>query len=162
MSWGVISEFVAKVRTYSTFWGQVWWILMFVFRMMVVAIIGNQVYGDEQGAFKCDTLQPGCAQVCFNRFSPIGHMRFWSFQILFIAIPAVFYYMFAGSQLNYVKLLEDAEKRRNDAESKRNNLKQKIAKYETEESEIGNNSVRNSDENSTILEKRTEHLKYST
>ena len=66
--------------------------------------------------------------------------------------------MFAGSQLNYVKLLEDAEKRRNDAETKRNNLKHKIAKYETEESEIGNNSVRNSDENSSILEKRTERL----
>ena len=112
MSWGIVSDFVSKVRTYSTSWGQLWWVMMFVFRMMVVAVIGNQVYGDEQGAFKCDTLQPGCIQVCFNRFSPMGHMRFWSFQILFASIPAIFFYMYAGSQQSNVRKLEDAEQRR--------------------------------------------------
>ena len=92
-------------------------------------------------------------------------MRFWSFQILFIAVPAIFYYMFAGSQLNYVKLLEEAEKKRRDAEDKRTKLKYMIAKYETEESEIGGGgglggsgraSGSGSARGSEVLEKRTD------
>jgi len=107
--WNVLDKFAENVRVYSTPVGQVWNIINFVFRLFVIAAVGSSVYGDEQGAFKCDTGQPGCQNVCFNRFSPISHMRFWSFQLLFVSTPCLFFYMYASLSTGRVKKLE-AEK----------------------------------------------------
>lgn len=112
-----------------------------LFRMLTVVTIGSSVYGDEQGAFKCDTLQPGCQQVCFNRFSPISHMRFWSFQILFISIPAFVFYVFAGKQVDSVHRLENAQKK---VESKKLLLSKhygEMDKMDSQQIEVWNNTV---------------------
>lgn len=109
--WSVVDKISENVRLYSTPVAALWNVVTFVFRMFVVASVGSSVYGDEQGAFKCDTGQPGCQNVCFNRFSPISHMRFWAFQLLFVATPVLFFHMFAGKETGEVKLLEDAEAR---------------------------------------------------
>ena len=37
--------------------------VMFAFRMVMVARVGDQVYSDEQEFFKCNTQTPGCDQV---------------------------------------------------------------------------------------------------
>lgn len=42
----------------------------------MVASVGDTVYSDEQSAFACNTLQPGCPNVCFNQFSPISQIRY--------------------------------------------------------------------------------------
>ena len=45
---------------------------MFAFRMVMIARVGDQVYGDEQDHFTCNTEQPGCTQVirlCFTLHS---------------------------------------------------------------------------------------------
>jgi len=107
--WNVLDRFAENVRIYSTPVGQLWNTVNFVFRLFVIVAVGSSVYGDEQGAFKCDTGQPGCQNVCFNRFSPISHMRFWAFQILFVSTPPIFFYLYAGMQTGRVKKLE-AEK----------------------------------------------------
>lgn len=36
---------------------------MFAFRMVMIARVGDQVYGDEQEQFVCNTNTPGCNQV---------------------------------------------------------------------------------------------------
>ena len=141
MSWSILNDLVGKVRVYSTIWGQIWWVAMMLFRMLTVVTIGSSVYGDEQGAFKCDTLQPGCQQVCFNRFSPISHMRFWSFQILFISIPAFVFYVFAGKQVDSVHRLENAQKK---VESKKLLLSKhygEMDKMDSQQIEVWNNTV---------------------
>jgi len=104
--WNVLDRFAENVRVYSTPVGQLWNTVNFVFRLFVIVAVGSSVYGDEQGAFKCDTGQPGCQNVCFNRFSPISHMRFWAFQILFVSTPPIFFYLYAGMQTGKVKKLE--------------------------------------------------------
>jgi len=109
--WSVIDKISENVRLYSTPVAALWNVVTFVFRMFVVASVGSSVYGDEQGAFKCDTGQPGCQNVCFNRFSPISHMRFWAFQLLFVATPCLFFHMYAGKETGAVKLLEEAEEK---------------------------------------------------
>lgn len=108
--WNVLDRFAEQIRLYSTPVGQLWNTVTFVFRLFVIVAVGSSVYGDEQGAFKCDTGQPGCQNVCFNRFSPISHMRFWAFQILFVSTPAMFFYMYAGTQTGRVKKLEQEKK----------------------------------------------------
>jgi len=37
--------------------------VMFAFRMVMVARVGDQVYSDEQEYFYCNTNTPGCNQV---------------------------------------------------------------------------------------------------
>lgn len=34
-------------------------------------------WGDEQEDFNCDTEQPGCENVCYDRAFPIAHIRYW-------------------------------------------------------------------------------------
>ena len=40
-----------------------WIMVMFAFRMVMIARVGDQVYGDEQEQFVCNTNTPGCNQV---------------------------------------------------------------------------------------------------
>lgn len=100
MDLSILQTFSLKVRKYSNSWGKVWWILNTIFRAFVTISIGNAIYSDEQNNFKCDTRQPGCTQVCFNRFSPINPIRFWSFQMLVLFIPTIFFYAYSN-RLDY-------------------------------------------------------------
>ena len=77
----IITKFKVKLFILA---GQMWTITFIVFRLFGYSAIGSQIYGDEEASFVCDTKQPGCKQMCYNRFAPISHMKFWGFQILFI------------------------------------------------------------------------------
>ena len=37
------------------------------FCIVITAAIANPIYSDEQSSFKCNTLQVGCENVCFNQ-----------------------------------------------------------------------------------------------
>ncbi|CBY18377.1 unnamed protein product [Oikopleura dioica] len=64
--WNDLKQEVKMLRQYSTPLGNIWYVIQFIFRLLIVSMIGSQVYGDEQGQFKCDTNQPGCQNVCYN------------------------------------------------------------------------------------------------
>ena len=68
-----------------------------------------------QGAFRCDTNQPGCQNVCYNRFSPISHMRFWAFQMMFVCLPSLAFMTFAQFEIAKIELVK---KERADEEKK--------------------------------------------
>ena len=62
--------------------------LKFIFRLLIVSMIGSQVYGDEQGQFKCDTNQPGCQNVCYNsNGSAIKTSFYFAFIFIHFLIP---------------------------------------------------------------------------
>jgi len=82
--------------------------------LFIVAAIGGSVYGGEFKDFVCDTNQPGCGNVCFNRFSPINHIRFWSFQLLFVCCPVIFFHFFTMYQS---ALVDKAKRLRDEIES---------------------------------------------
>lgn len=103
---GFLQEFINKVRKYSNGWGKVWWLLNMLFRGFVVVTIGSAVYGDEYSSFNCDTNQPGCSQVCFNRFTPMNPIRFWSFQLVFVFLPTIFFYAYANRFNAKIELIE--------------------------------------------------------
>ncbi|KAK2856601.1 hypothetical protein Q5P01_005336 [Channa striata] len=51
----------------------------------------ESAWGDEQSAFKCNTQQPGCENVCYDKSFPISHVRFWVLQIIFVSTPTLLY-----------------------------------------------------------------------
>jgi len=53
---------------------QLCWLIFFC-RLIIVISIGDSIYGDEQSNFICNTLQPGCSNVCYNQFAPISQIR---------------------------------------------------------------------------------------
>ncbi|XP_035169157.1 gap junction delta-2 protein-like, partial [Oxyura jamaicensis] len=60
-----------------------------IFRILIVAIVGETVYEDEQTMFTCNTLQPGCRQACYDQAFPISHIRYWVFQIILVCTPSL-------------------------------------------------------------------------
>ncbi|NXT25064.1 CXA3 protein, partial [Syrrhaptes paradoxus] len=60
-----------------------------IFRILIVAIVGETVYEDEQTMFTCNTLQPGCNQACYDKAFPISHIRYWVFQIILVCTPSL-------------------------------------------------------------------------
>lgn len=67
--------------------GKIWLMLIILLRMAVVVLAGYPLYQDEQERFICNTLQPGCSNVCYDLFSPISHFRFWLIQTVSILLP---------------------------------------------------------------------------
>jgi len=113
MVWGAVEGVIVKALHYSTPLSYAWLFLLFTFRSFIVAVVGGSVYGDESGNFKCDTNQPGCQNVCFNRFSPISHLRFWAFQLLFVCLPTIIFMGFAQFELAKVNLLKSQTEEEN-------------------------------------------------
>ncbi|XP_061667636.1 gap junction Cx32.2 protein-like [Syngnathoides biaculeatus] len=89
--WGFLASLLDKVQSHSTVIGKVWLSVLFVFRIMVLGAGAEKVWGDEQSKMICNTKQPGCKNVCYDRAFPISHIRFWVLQIIFVSTPTLVY-----------------------------------------------------------------------
>ncbi|XP_062887808.1 gap junction delta-2 protein-like [Mobula hypostoma] len=92
--WSILGRLLAEVQNHSTVIGKIWLTVLLIFRILLVTLVGNAVYSDEQSKFKCNSLQPGCHNVCYNAFAPISHLRFWVFQIVLVSTPSIFYVVY--------------------------------------------------------------------
>lgn len=108
--WSGLEKISEQVTSYSTLFGKLWYLCVFVFRMIVVVTIGTSVYSDEQSAFRCSTKVIGCDNVCYDRFSKISHIRFWAFQLLAVASPAVLFHFFSSHINASIEKLNNADK----------------------------------------------------
>uniref|UniRef100_A0A3P9LGI9 Gap junction protein n=1 Tax=Oryzias latipes TaxID=8090 RepID=A0A3P9LGI9_ORYLA len=75
--------------------GRLWLFFMLVFRIVILGTVADDTFSDEQEEFTCNTLQPGCKQVCFNMAFPISMFRFWVFEIILIASPSLLFLLYA-------------------------------------------------------------------
>lgn len=89
--WSALGRLLDKVQAYSTAGGKVWLSVLFIFRILVLGTAVESAWGDEQSAFKCNTLQPGCENVCYDKSFPISHVRLWVLQIIFVSTPTLLY-----------------------------------------------------------------------
>ncbi|XP_045916621.1 gap junction Cx32.7 protein-like isoform X2 [Micropterus dolomieu] len=89
--WDLLGRLLDKVQSHSTVIGKVWLTVLFVFRILVLHTGAEKVWGDEQSDFVCNTQQPGCENVCYDKAFPISHVRFWALQIIAIATPKLLY-----------------------------------------------------------------------
>lgn len=60
---------------------------MLVLRLLVLLLAGFSLFGDEQDRFICNTIQPGCSNVCFDAFAPVSVLRLWFFHLLLLFLP---------------------------------------------------------------------------
>uniref|UniRef100_A0A673MR09 Gap junction alpha-1 protein n=1 Tax=Sinocyclocheilus rhinocerous TaxID=307959 RepID=A0A673MR09_9TELE len=89
--WSALGRLLDKVQAYSTAGGKIWLSVLFIFRILVLGTAVESAWGDEQSAFKCNTQQPGCDNVCYDKSFPISHVRFWVLQIIFVSTPTLLY-----------------------------------------------------------------------
>lgn len=60
---------------------------MLVLRLLVVLLAGFPLFSDEQERFICNTIQPGCSNVCFDVFAPVSVLRLWLFHLILLCLP---------------------------------------------------------------------------
>ncbi|XP_053702830.1 gap junction protein, alpha 2 [Synchiropus splendidus] len=104
--WNSLGKLLESAQEHSTVVGKVWLTVLFIFRILVLGTAAEKVWGDEQSGFTCDTKQPGCQNVCYDKTFPISHIRFWVMQIIFVSTPTLIY---LGHILHLVRM-EDKRK----------------------------------------------------
>ncbi|EHH28875.1 Connexin-46 [Macaca mulatta] len=104
--WSFLGRLLENAQEHSTVIGKVWLTVLFIFRILVLGAAAEDVWGDEQSDFTCNTQQPGCENVCYDRAFPISHIRFWALQIIFVSTPTLIY---LGHVLHMVRMEEKEE-----------------------------------------------------
>ncbi|KAM6428157.1 gap junction alpha-4 protein isoform 1-T3 [Liasis olivaceus] len=89
--WGFLEKLLDQVQEHSTVIGKIWLTVLFIFRILILGLAGESVWGDEQSDFVCNTKQPGCTNVCYDKAFPISHIRYWVLQFLFVSTPTLVY-----------------------------------------------------------------------
>lgn len=93
--WGFLGGLFDSLQAHSPMLGRFWLLLMLVFRILILGTVASDLFDDEQEEFACNTLQPGCKQVCYDMAFPISQYRFWVFHIVLIATPSLLFLMYA-------------------------------------------------------------------
>ncbi|CAL8312611.1 unnamed protein product [Lota lota] len=97
--WTILERLLeAAVQQHSTMIGRILLTVVVIFRILIVAIVGETVYDDEQSMFVCNTLQPGCNQACYDQAFPISHIRYWVFQIIMVCCPSLCFITYSVHQ----------------------------------------------------------------
>ncbi|KAG9349715.1 hypothetical protein JZ751_028163 [Albula glossodonta] len=123
MSWGTLYAQLGGVNKHSTSLGKIWLSVLFIFRIMILVLAAESVWGDEQSDFTCNTQQPGCKNVCYDRFFPVSHIRLWCLQLIFVSTPALLVAMHVAYRKRETKrsiIRAHGDKVQDDLESLRN------------------------------------------
>jgi len=129
MAWHIMEKLVEQVAQHSTLVGKFWSTFFFVLRFLMVVSIADSVFGDEQGNFVCNTLTPGCSNVCFNDFSPISLIRLWALQILGVSLPTVIFMVYTAHKMEKIS---QAKKIRKEEQEKAKKQKEEAKKLRDE------------------------------
>ncbi|KAL0963576.1 hypothetical protein UPYG_G00308170 [Umbra pygmaea] len=89
MTWTTLYTQLVGVNKHSTSLGKIWLSVLFIFRIAILVLAAESVWGDEQSDFTCNTQQPGCKNVCYDHFFPVSHIRLWCLQLIFVSTPAL-------------------------------------------------------------------------
>ncbi|XP_036394450.1 gap junction protein alpha 9a [Megalops cyprinoides] len=107
--WNFLGGILEEVHIHSTMVGKIWLTILFIFRMLVLGVAAEDVWNDEQSDFICNTEQPGCRNVCYDRAFPISLIRYWVLQVIFVSSPSLVY---MGHALYRLRALEKERQRK--------------------------------------------------
>lgn len=107
--WNLLGSILEEVHIHSTIVGKIWLTILFIFRMLILGAAAEDVWDDEQSEFVCNTDQPGCKAVCYDRAFPISLIRYWVLQVIFVSAPSLVY---MGHALYCIRALEKDRHRR--------------------------------------------------
>lgn len=117
--WSFLEHLLEEGQEYSTAVGRVWLTVLFLFRILVLGTAAESAWDDEQADFVCNTLQPGCNAVCYDRAFPISHFRYFVLQVIFVSTPTIFYFAYVAVRAGKDKKNEE-DKDEKQAEEGRN------------------------------------------
>lgn len=110
--WSFLEHLLEEGQEYSTGIGRVWLTVLFLFRMLVLGTAAESAWDDEQADFVCNTQQPGCTAVCYDKAFPISHFRYFVLQVIFVSTPTIFYFGYVALRFgNGTTKGEDKDKR---------------------------------------------------
>lgn len=92
--WGFLGGLFESLQAHSPMLGRFWLFLMLIFRIVILGTVASDLFEDEQEEFACNTLQPGCKQVCYDMAFPISQYRFWVLHIVLIATPSLIFLIY--------------------------------------------------------------------
>ncbi|XP_041824878.1 gap junction delta-4 protein [Melanotaenia boesemani] len=92
-----------------TLMGKVWLIVMVFLRILMLLFAGFPLYQDEQERFVCNTIQPGCANMCYDLFSPISLFRFWLVQLTTVCLPYIIFVIYVVHKVSYALSVEHTQ-----------------------------------------------------
>lgn len=101
--WSFLENLLEEGQEYSTGIGRVWLTVLFLFRMLVLGASAESAWDDEQANFVCNTLQPGCTSVCYDKAFPISHFRYFVLQVIFVSTPTIFYFGYVALRVRKIK-----------------------------------------------------------
>lgn len=104
-----LSKKLEEALKYSSKVGKVWLSVLFIFRILVLVAAAEKVWNDEQSNFSCDTKQPGCETVCYDKTFPVSHIRFWVMQIIIVSTPTLIY---LGHVFHEVRMNEKGQRKK--------------------------------------------------
>ncbi|KAG5855854.1 hypothetical protein ANANG_G00001060, partial [Anguilla anguilla] len=131
--WTFMELLLEQGQVHSTGVGKMWLTVLFLFRVLVLSTAAESVWGDEQSDFVCNTLQPGCEAVCYDKAFPISHFRFFILQVIIVASPAFFYLSYATLHARgQRKEEEEEEEERRKREEEAKGRDSKVEKKEKE------------------------------
>ncbi|CAL8305776.1 unnamed protein product [Merluccius merluccius] len=87
MNMGTLDVVLAAISHNISFVGKMWSVLMVGLRLLVVLLAGFTLFSDEEERFVCNTIQPGCSNVCFDLFTPVSLFRLWLLHIIVLCLP---------------------------------------------------------------------------
>nr|XP_055043065.1 gap junction protein, alpha 11 [Misgurnus anguillicaudatus] len=136
--WDFLGRLLDRVQTHSTVVGKIWLTVLFVFRILVLCTAAERVWGDEQSDFICNTEQPGCENVCYDKAFPISHIRFWVLQIISVSTPTLAYLGHVVHVIHVEKKVREMMKKELRNEQINQFLKKgyKLPKYSSDEGKV--------------------------
>uniref|UniRef100_A0AAY5F1Q6 Gap junction protein n=1 Tax=Electrophorus electricus TaxID=8005 RepID=A0AAY5F1Q6_ELEEL len=125
MNWGTLYSQLGGVNKHSTSLGKIWLSVLFIFRVTILVLAAERVWGDEQSDFTCNTQQPGCKNVCYDHFFPVSHIRLWCLQLIFVSTPALLMAMYVSFRKRGVRRNLIANRRDRPTQEELENLKKR-------------------------------------
>uniref|UniRef100_A0A670YGU7 Gap junction protein n=1 Tax=Pseudonaja textilis TaxID=8673 RepID=A0A670YGU7_PSETE len=119
--WNLLGSILEEVHLHSTIVGKIWLTMLFIFRMLVLGVAAEEVWDDEQEEFVCNTEQPGCNNICYDRAFPISLIRYWVLQVIFVSSPSLVY---MGHAIYRLQVLEK------ERQQKKAHLKEQLKEIE--------------------------------
>lgn len=132
--WGFLEHLLEEGQEYSTGVGRVWLTVLFLFRMLVLGTAVESAWDDEQSDFVCNTKQPGCESVCYDKAFPISHFRYFVLQVIFVSTPTIFYFGYVALRTRNENRQEEKpeEEGRKQRQRKNNECKLEVIQEEDE------------------------------
>ncbi|KAJ6662316.1 hypothetical protein lerEdw1_012480 [Lerista edwardsae] len=106
-----LKSLLQNAQKHPTAIGNVWLMVLFIVRILVLGTTAQVVWADEQSEFICNSQQPGCQSACHDAAFPLSHIHFWVLQILSVSTPTFIYLAY----VLHVMLREDKKENREEA-----------------------------------------------